>query len=632
MEAPNYLEENLAILQKILPQVALLLRALSCRRVSPSRTREGEENLCILLRKGEESSSFYAHSNYSAQEEAREWFASLQKETFQVLYVYGVGLGYALESAREWLESSVDHYLVFLEDDPEVLYRLMERENGRKILLHKQVQLHFFERVDRAEGMFQWILWFFILTTVEVSALPSYMRKKRENYQMLSSKLLHEHVRMGNLAQEYLGMSRSFYRNFYSNLLFLGDSYRGSALFGKFSGIPAIICGAGPSLDQNVEQLAALTERALIFAGSSSLNVLNHHEISPHFSAGIDPNPMQYQRYLTNSSYEVPFFYRQRLFHEAFQLVRGPKLYIHGTGGYSISSWIERELEMPADYQLDEGFNVVNFCTEIAHFLGCSPILFVGMDLAYTQMRSYAGGVVSDTEVDEQAIQKARSSFEGSAFLRPDIYGNSVYTLWKWISESEWIGNHAKNHPEHLYLNVTEGGLGFPGVANLSLKEATALHLSHFYPLTEYVHREVEGAKITHIRRDRLHSILEKIEGSLKSCSLLCHSLLRETEKMERRLNRGELVPDNLKSSQAVLHETELESEWAFRHILSDINAVRNKVYRRRHSQIVHDHRVASERERQRKKLNLYAEKITFLEKSAQANREILLQAIGLKH
>ena len=49
--------------------------------------------------------------------------------------------------------------------------------------------------------------------------------------------------------------------------------------------------------------------------------------MQPHFAAGIDPNSAQYDRLSTNTAFEVPFFYRNRLFHQAFKTIHGPRLY-----------------------------------------------------------------------------------------------------------------------------------------------------------------------------------------------------------------------------------------------------------------------------------------------------------------
>ena len=132
---------------------------------------------------------------------------------------------------------------------------------------------------------------------------------------------------------------------------------------------------------------------------------MNAADIEPHFAAGIDPNSPQYLRLLHNTSFETPYFYRGRMHHPAFRLIHGPRLYINGGGGYDTPEWFEEHLGIASEV-VDEGHNVVNFCTSLAYELGCNPIIFVGLDLAYTGMQAYAPGVVADAEMSEEKIKQ----------------------------------------------------------------------------------------------------------------------------------------------------------------------------------------------------------------------------------
>src|SRR5690606_32776531 len=101
-------------------------------------------------------------------------------------------------------------------------------------------------------------------------------------------------------------------------------------------------------------------------------------------------NPAQYTRLSQNTGYEVPFFYRNRMYHDAFRVIHGSRLYITGSGGYDTAEYFEKKLGIKGGEEIDEGHNVVNFCVEVAHEMGCDPIIFVGMDLAFTGMDTYA--------------------------------------------------------------------------------------------------------------------------------------------------------------------------------------------------------------------------------------------------
>ena len=73
-------------------------------------------------------------------------FASLELNDTEVIYVYGVGLGYFYDAAKDWLKKDPHHHVVFLEDNLAVIHRLFETERGSEILRNNQVKLIFFEK------------------------------------------------------------------------------------------------------------------------------------------------------------------------------------------------------------------------------------------------------------------------------------------------------------------------------------------------------------------------------------------------------------------------------------------------------------------------------------------------------
>lgn len=615
-------EKNVEYLSRIIPKTALKLPYADCSHVSFCKTRRGEDNL-----KWEAGGkSFYLHSHVSAQQEAEDWFKSLDLKGVNVLYVYGVGLGYYFDAAKKWLDESVGHYLVFIEDDMAVLHRLLETQRGTEILEHKQVQLHYMERTESSEPMFQWLAWFFVLSQMDFSALRAYEKEKEPLFIQLRSQIMHDSVYHDSIAAEYLRYGKSFYRNFYRNMLYLDESYHGNRLFGEFKKVPAIICGAGPSLDKNIDVLAGLSDRALIFAGGSSLNVLASKGILPHFGAGIDPNPPQYERLISNFGYEVPFFYRNRMYHEAFRAIHGPRLFLNGAGGYDISEWFEEKLGLEGEI-IDEGHNVVNFCVEIARNLGCDPIVFVGMDLSYTDMRAYASGVLINASVEEHAIVN-QSGLDGAAFYRSDIHGNQVYTLWKWINEAEWIASYAESNPHTRFINATEGGLGFRGIPNHTLVQVRDEHLRAPLDLATRVHGEIQRASMPQVSAAKILDLMKELRESLNRCVELADGLVTEAQVMEEKVKSGKSVVHSLQTGKAALYEEELTEEVAYKRILTLPCQVCNKVLARKMHQIQYDSTLKTDREKNLKRLEVDIQKFKFIKEGAQVNLKVMELAV----
>ncbi len=88
------------------------------------------------------------------------------------------------------------------------------------------------------------------------------------------------------------------------------------------------------------------------------MNALNTVGVLPHFGVGIDPNPAQYSRIIMNQAFETPFFYRNRMYYKALDLVHGERLFSTGSGGHDIGHWFEEKLGI-AGRDLSEGYNVL---------------------------------------------------------------------------------------------------------------------------------------------------------------------------------------------------------------------------------------------------------------------------------
>ncbi|MBX7066845.1 MAG: DUF115 domain-containing protein [Parachlamydiales bacterium] len=212
---------------------------------------------------------------------------------------------------------------------------------------------------------------------------------------------------------------------------------RGLELQGAFTGIPAVIVGAGPSLEKNGHLLRRLREKALLFAGGTALNAI---DVEPHFAASIDAEA-PYRQFKGHPFSEVPFCYQSRMNPDNFGLIHGEKILFPDSACDAIN-WIHEE------ERFDSGWTVGNFLTQAAILMGCSPIFFVGMDLCYQGRRKYA-------KIDADA---------------PDglIQVGDVWTQKDWLLAARWT--EARNVP---MFDASDGILSLPKVKlnELSLPE-----------------------------------------------------------------------------------------------------------------------------------------------------------------
>lgn len=438
-----------------------------------------------------------------------EFFGELPDlKNIGVLYVYGVGQGNYYDVVEKWLKLDHHRRIIFFEDDIAVLRHFLGTVKGSKLLHSDQVKIVFLDWEQFPVVVSRLVAETMLL---DIEVVASNINKKRfEEFQSIIMKMT---AATNYVAWELYNYGERFFKNFYANLWSLRVGCQGQDLYGHFKDVPAIICGAGPSLAKDFSVLENVADKTLIFAGGSALSVLSAHHITPHFGVLIDPLEREKECISPSQTYEIPFFCSCRLNKDIFELMNGPGLFVSADLWYPIVSWVEEQLgiELPSRL-LGRGSSVVTLSLEVAHALGCNPIILTGVDLAYTDMALYADGVVDDASVVEKTILSGDDKWKGAVKVN-DSQGNPIYTRWEWLVEAEWLSNYALHNKDITILNSTVGGLEIPYLSPCSLKEL-AQEFS-VVDLNSKVLLEVERSRFN-ISKEQVNLVIDSIEQSLK--------------------------------------------------------------------------------------------------------------------
>jgi hypothetical protein len=342
-------------------------------------------------------------------------------------------------------------------------------------------------------------------------------------------------------------------------------------------------------------------------------------------------------------AFEVPLFYRPRIDPTALNYMHGPRIYTSGTAGNDTAHWIEEQLGIYGK-PIEEGSSVIYFCSELAIHLGCDPIIYVGMDLAHTDKKAYAEGVVEQDETSEQSQDLFFKTVNAK-----DIYGEVVETVWKWVAEAEALSRYVATHREHrTFLNATEGGIGIPGVPNVTLTEAIS-HMYRGHDLRAQVHAELVQAQALQVTQERLLEVTNTLQVSLKTCEELIGQIIEELQQIEAQILPQILEPihrragmldeedngspsyqldaEEIFSGRLALLEVELTEEVAHQHLLRQIDEKRTSYLRRLYDEFRREGSSSKFYRRQRK-VAIMQERYRCLQQCARENREMLLPVI----
>ncbi len=321
--------------------------------------------------------------------------------------------------------------------------------------------------------------------------------------------------------------------NILTNLFYLQEALPAPALAGSMKGVPAVICGAGPSLEENLPLLGALAKNALILAGGSALNALSCAGVIPHFAAAIDPHPPEHL-FQQQTIQEVPFLYQNRVSHGLLTSSQGPKIWLPDGLSYPIEQWFLRQMKIEAN-PLSTGWNVATCCLGFAALLGCSPIVLVGVDLAILGDKEYAPGV--DMPKDRHRVISARA----------------VETKKDFLLAADWLADFSAQHPDLRFINTSSKGLRIEGI------EVLPLHVI----ADSWDQRAVD-------LQGKIHAAIHKVQPLL-SCADPVHTALAEWKKtlfLARQcvdnmldLMRRDYPEDPKMRGEYILSEVELEEQ-----------------------------------------------------------------------
>ncbi|MCB1072931.1 MAG: DUF115 domain-containing protein [Chlamydiia bacterium] len=407
---------------------------------------------------------------------------SLPKEKTEVLYVIGLGQESWQKKLIYWLEEDQKRK-VYLIIDSSYYLRFLSLE----LLEHSQLKIG---------SSITSFVWDHLYQSWELMGGTS---KQEEE---LSNAILGVELTFA-LYQDYgLGQLSNVMRN----LSHENKARNGFALAGKFKNIPAIICGAGPSLEKSLKSLKEVEDRALIFGGGSALGPLSRKKVPIHFITALDPEP-PHERFFRQTYFETPLFYQNQVDSSLLSCHHGPKLCIGESGSFPLEKWLIEDLELPSS---DAGWNVSTFATYIAHLLGCNPIYFVGMDLSVSKEASYAKGVEGEDS-------------RKNPIALIDRFGNPVTTRPDFLMAKKWLEAFAENHPETTFINASERGLLLEGIQNgkIELSEKP-------FDLSSKIHLEIIKApflnlelfqKKIEVLRESLKKVQEILEEYIKGLS-----------------------------------------------------------------------------------------------------------------
>jgi hypothetical protein len=243
-------------------------------------------------------------------------------------------------------------------------------------------------------------------------------------------------------------------------------------------GVAAVVAAAGPSLNRNLEEWAAVSrgvDRAVLISIDASLRTCLGAGVEPHFA--ISP-PRANPRHLLG----LPANSRTRLVADpgadprVMSAFAGRTLVFRERGNDAPWAWLDASSEQAGC--LDARGGALGLAIELASLFGCDPIVLIGADLAYTKGQPCCRGIVYEEEWASAVRDGATYEEIWASWIGPhacnvsDAHGVPTRTAAPMLACRDWLaGVSMKARPRRICNATGAGILGDDAVEAIVLTE-----------------------------------------------------------------------------------------------------------------------------------------------------------------
>lgn len=249
------------------------------------------------------------------------------------------------------------------------------------------------------------------------------------------------------------------------NAHYLNELEGVNTLKDKFSGIPFLLLGAGPSLEEILPMLKDLKERTKIICVDTALKACLRHNVEPDFIILTDPQYWAYRHIAGLSSPSSTLITEIAAYPAVFRF-NCRKIYL-----------CDSQVPMANEYgsvpkgNLGAGGSVASAALNFCIFCGAKEIYTSGLDLAFPAKQTHIKGSTFEENVHRTSLKNSTAEtkslpllFNGNAVQAEDYNGNPVLTDKKMKMFAWWFESRLAELPEIKAITLSPKGLKIPGI------------------------------------------------------------------------------------------------------------------------------------------------------------------------
>ncbi|MBY0223494.1 MULTISPECIES: motility associated factor glycosyltransferase family protein [Sporosarcina] len=408
----------------------------------------------------------YLQSKYDPQKEAQRFAGKFDGEVIKHVLFAGIGTGAHIEA---FMEKHPNAKFSIYEPNEELLHMYLSNFRLDELPIRQLEKIFTGTKEETVMFEVQQLL-AASNNVLKIITLPVYEKIYGEQIQIIFQKALESvkdrhSVLATNVAFQKRWTINSI-KNFPTVLQtpnILRDINRSA-----FEGKPAIIVAAGPSLNEEFENLRYIKEHGLayIFSVGSAINALIEQGIYPDVACTYDPserNQKVFEKLKEKNIPEIPLIFGSSVGFETLENYPGSMFHMI-TSQDSVSPKL-----LDTAQSIDIVFDAPSIAVvtlQLLAKLGANPVILAGQNLGYLQNHRYAKGIRYDFVENELNEEEQEKSLKIK-----DVEGNEIESSDDFNRMRSQLEMYIASNPSVKVINTTKKGAHIEGAEYMVLKE-----------------------------------------------------------------------------------------------------------------------------------------------------------------
>jgi hypothetical protein len=421
-------------------------------------TKNSKPNICIISK---ENKSLYLYSQYDPVYEAQRWVKTISStvENKSDIIIYGFGLGY---HALSYAEIFPEHNLTIYEPDEQILLAAMSIIDLRSLFTSLNIANFVVGNLkeDRDKLFYHFLK--YMKGDPEIISLPIYDKimesSKREFFIDAQMSIMN----YDSSLRMYDKYGTQWITNSMYNLAQTLNTPSIAGLRNSLNDVTAVIVGAGPSLEADIEYLRKLKNHTLIIAAGSSIQALQHYGIKPHLIVSMDGSQANYEAFKNVSMKSIPLLFTPMIEHRIVEKENDYLFHVH-LGSDSTTRYFMNLNEEDPTFVSNQ--SVTGTAIQAAIYMGCKQIVFTGQDFSFPNENMYAPGAKHVSKENINTIMElAQTRVE-------NVKGTMNRTTNGMMLMLTDIEDLIEQYPMIQFINSTQLGAKIKKTTSLSMDE-----------------------------------------------------------------------------------------------------------------------------------------------------------------